>query len=163
MACDWIPSSSLRPTTTRVISSPCEPPLAKAKAIGRGQRNSGGLSRLGGVVCQPESPCSGPTDVKPEFRWSVTVDRERQLGLIAKAGFEPTRALPPQSDLLKGSPSPHWASRCLKILLRQTVAQEDHMQRGSLALVSRKEKGPMFGSFAGPRRICMELASNGKE
>jgi hypothetical protein len=35
------------------------------------------------------------------------------------------------------------------------------MQRGSLALVSRKE-GPMFGSFAGPRRICMEFVSNGK-
>src|SRR5882762_11051735 len=30
------------------------------------------------------------------------------------------------SNSLSGSPSPHWAGRCLKILLRQTVAQEDH-------------------------------------
>ena len=37
-----------------------------------------------------------------------------------------SRMLPPQSNSLKGSPSPHWACRCLKILLRQTVAQEDH-------------------------------------
>ena len=36
------------------------------------------------------------------------------------------------------------------------------MQRGTLALVSRKE-GLLSGSFAGPRRICMELVSNGKE
>jgi len=35
------------------------------------------------------------------------------------------------------------------------------MQRGSLALVIRKE-GPMFGSFVDPRRICMELVSKRK-
>src|SRR5882762_518522 len=40
--------------------------------------------------------------------------------------FVQERALPPQSNSLNGSPSPHWAGRCLKILLRQTVAQEDH-------------------------------------
>src|SRR6266699_4461011 len=55
-------------------------------------------------------------------------------------------ALPPQSNSLNGSPSPHWAGRCLKILLRQTVAQEVTMQRGSLALVSRKE-GPDVWQF----------------
>jgi len=56
------------------------------------------------------------------------------------------RTLPPQSKSLSGSPSPHWAGRCLKILLRQTVAQEVTMQRGSLALVSRKE-GPNVWQF----------------
>jgi hypothetical protein len=47
-----------------------------------------------------------------------------------------TTMLPPQSNSLKGSPSPHWASRCLKILLRQTV-----VLRKNLALV-RNLTGP---------------------
>src|SRR5260221_3708313 len=34
----------------------------------------------------------------------------------------------------------------MKMLLRQTVAQEVHMQRGSLAIVSRKE-GPAVWQF----------------
>lgn len=45
-----------------------------------------------------------------------------------------------------GPPLRSLAGRCLKILLRQTVAQEVTMKRGSLALVSRKE-GPDVWQF----------------
>jgi hypothetical protein len=57
-------------------------------------------------------------------------------------------------------PSPHRAVRCLKILLRQTVAQED--QNATRKFGTGESQSLLSGSFAGPRRICMELVSNGK-
>jgi hypothetical protein len=62
--------------------------------------------------------------------------------LLAQARFEVTRLLAPRSNSVGGPDSPHCSAvRCVKILLRQAVAQGITMQRGSLAIFSRKE-GP---------------------